>query len=73
MMKEKDVQVGNISELCCAIFVSSVQVSDYCVLGNISRPLTVYVKKKKHSVCIPNVTLVMQRHLNIFKMDVTVG
>jgi hypothetical protein len=32
MMKEKGVQVGNISELRRAIFVSSVQVSDCCVM-----------------------------------------
>lgn len=32
MLKEKGVQVGDISELRCAIFVSSVQVSDCCVM-----------------------------------------
>jgi hypothetical protein len=32
MMKEKGVQVGNISEIRCAIFVSSVQVSNCCVM-----------------------------------------
>jgi hypothetical protein len=31
-MKEKGVHVGNISELRCAIFVSSVRVSDCCVM-----------------------------------------
>jgi hypothetical protein len=51
-MKEKDVQLGNITELRCTLFVSSVQVSDNCVLEIFHHLLTVYIKRKTESVCV---------------------